>query len=57
MSRQPSSALVVPLMQQSRFQNMSNTITGKIDEMGSRIDDLERQVGELVQSAGDGRDR
>ena len=44
-------------MQQGRFQNMSNTITGKIDEMGSRIDDLERQVGELVQSAGDGRDR
>ena len=57
MSRQPLSALIVPLMQHGRFQNMSNTITGKIDEMGSRIDDLERQVGELVQSAGDGRDR
>jgi len=29
---------------QTRFQNMSDGIIGKIDEMGARIDDLEKNV-------------
>ena len=31
---------------------MTESIVGRIDEMGSRIDDLERSVGELIQHAG-----
>ena len=38
--------------QQSRFQDMSNQIIGKIDDMGSRIDDLEKSIGELMEHAG-----
>ena len=37
---------------QGRFQEMSDTIINRIDEMGARIDDLERSVGELMQQAG-----
>jgi len=33
---------------QSRFQTMSENIIGRIDEMGTRIDDLERSIAELV---------
>ena len=40
------------LEQQSRFQNMTDSIIGRIDEMGSRIDELEKSVGELIQHAG-----
>ena len=36
---------------QSRFQTMSENIIGRIDEMGTRIDDLERSIAELVQEA------
>jgi heat shock factor-binding protein 1 len=35
---------------QSRFQTMSDAIIGRIDEMGSRIDELERSIGELVSN-------
>ena len=38
--------------QQSRFTNMADSIITRIDEMGSRIDDLEKSVGELIQQAG-----
>eukprot|EP00604_Paraphysomonas_vestita_P001912 CAMPEP_0174819244 /NCGR_PEP_ID=MMETSP1107-20130205/2362_1 /TAXON_ID=36770 /ORGANISM="Paraphysomonas vestita, Strain GFlagA" /LENGTH=46 /DNA_ID= /DNA_START= /DNA_END= /DNA_ORIENTATION= len=31
---------------------MSTTIIGRIDEMGSRIDDLERSIAELMEQAG-----
>jgi heat shock factor-binding protein 1 len=31
---------------------MSDSIISKIDEMGSRIDDLEKSIGELVKEAG-----
>ncbi len=31
---------------------MSNQIIGKIDEMGSRIDDLEKSIGDLMEHAG-----
>ena len=40
------------LPQQTRFQTMSDSIIGRIDEMGSRIDDLEKSIGELIQHAG-----
>ena len=28
---------------------MSTTIIGRIDEMGNRIDDLEKSIGDLMQ--------
>lgn len=28
---------------------MSDTILGRIDEMGNRIDDLEKSIGDLMQ--------
>jgi len=31
---------------------MSDSIIGRIDEMGTRIDDLEQSIGELIQQAG-----
>merc|ERR1719201_1058578 len=31
---------------------MSDSIIGRIDEMGSRIDDLEKSIGDLIQQAG-----
>ena len=37
---------------QSRFQTMSNAIIGRIDEMGNRIDDLEKSVSDLMTQAG-----
>jgi|TARA_B110000444_G_scaffold225849_1_gene229974 heat shock factor-binding protein 1 len=36
---------------QSRFQTMSDSIITRIDEMGERIDDLERSVQDLVTQA------
>jgi len=37
---------------QTRFQEMSDTIVGRIDEMGGRIDDLERSIADLMQQTG-----
>ena len=37
---------------QGRFQEMSDSIIGRIDEMGSRIDDLENSISDLMQEAG-----
>jgi len=31
---------------------MSEAIIGRIDEMGTRIDDLEHSIGDLMQQAG-----
>ena len=31
---------------------MSDSIISRVDEMGSKIDDLEKQIGELVQQSG-----
>eukprot|EP00238_Polyblepharides_amylifera_P012461 CAMPEP_0196582368 /NCGR_PEP_ID=MMETSP1081-20130531/38680_1 /TAXON_ID=36882 /ORGANISM="Pyramimonas amylifera, Strain CCMP720" /LENGTH=78 /DNA_ID=CAMNT_0041902909 /DNA_START=126 /DNA_END=362 /DNA_ORIENTATION=- len=47
-------AFVQNLLQQmqGRFQTMSDSIIGRIDEMGHRIDDLEKSIGELIQQAG-----
>lgn len=36
---------------QTRFQSMSDNIIGRIDEMGTRIDDLEKSIADLVQEA------
>jgi heat shock factor-binding protein 1 len=36
---------------QDRFQKMSDTIINRIDEMGTRIDDLEKSISDLVQEA------
>jgi len=37
---------------QGRFATMSDTIIGRIDEMGNRIDELENSIGELMAQAG-----
>jgi hypothetical protein len=37
------------LWQQTRFNQMSEQIIGKIDDMGQRIDDLERSIAELME--------
>jgi heat shock factor-binding protein 1 len=37
---------------QNRFNQMSTSIIGRIDEMGNRIDDLEKSITELMNQAG-----
>lgn len=37
---------------QTRFSRLSDTILGRIDDMGSKIDDLEKSIGELMDQAG-----
>eukprot|EP01036_Dinobryon_divergens_P034094 gene34094-44051_t len=37
---------------QQRFNQMSSSIIGRIDEMGNRIDDLEKSISDLMQQAG-----
>ncbi|XP_067281960.1 heat shock factor-binding protein 1-like protein 1 [Pseudorasbora parva] len=37
---------------QNRFQNLSDQIISKMDEMGTRIDDLEKNVADLMTQAG-----
>jgi len=39
-------------MQQHRFNQMSGSIIGRIDEMGNRIDDLEKSISDLMEQAG-----
>ncbi|KAK9830443.1 hypothetical protein WJX72_011790 [[Myrmecia] bisecta] len=36
---------------QARFEQMSQAIVGRVDEVGARLDDLEKLVGDLVQQA------
>lgn len=38
---------------QSRFAQMSDAIIGRIDEMGARIDDLEKSIAELMEQTND----
>ncbi|XP_044498788.1 heat shock factor-binding protein-like [Mangifera indica] len=47
-------AFVQNLLQQmqSRFQTMSESIIMKIDEMGSRIDELEQSINDLRSEMG-----
>jgi heat shock factor-binding protein 1 len=40
-------------LQQSRFQQMSDAIITKIDAMGTRIDELERSVADLMDQVSD----
>jgi len=37
---------------QSKFEQMSESIIGRIDEMGNRIDDLEKSISDLMAQAG-----
>ena len=37
----------------ARFQTMSDAIIGRIDDMGNRIDELERSISELMTQTGD----
>jgi len=37
---------------QSRFQTMSDAIINRIDDMGTRIDDLEKSIQELIVETG-----
>mmetsp|Transcript_24425 Transcript_24425/g.48584 ORF Transcript_24425/g.48584 Transcript_24425/m.48584 type:complete len:87 (-) Transcript_24425:34-294(-) len=37
---------------QTRFNQMSEAIIGRIDEMGNRIDDLEKSIADLMAQAG-----
>merc|ERR1719233_959754 len=36
----------------TRFQEMSNSIITRLDEMGERLDDLERSIGDLMNQSG-----
>ena len=36
---------------QDRFKGMSENIVNRIDEMGSRIEDLEKSIEELVKES------
>lgn len=51
---QELTAYVQGLLQQmqARFEEMSNNIISRIDEMGARIDDLEHSIDELMQQSG-----
>ena len=53
-STQDLTIFVQNLLQQmqGRFATMSDSIIGRIDEMGHRIDELESSIGELMAQAG-----
>lgn len=36
----------------ARFSKLSDTILGRIDDMGSKIDDLEKSIADLMDQAG-----
>mmetsp|Transcript_12785 Transcript_12785/g.19239 ORF Transcript_12785/g.19239 Transcript_12785/m.19239 type:complete len:95 (+) Transcript_12785:137-421(+) len=37
---------------QTRFNRLSDTIVGRIDDMGSKIDELEKSINDLMDQAG-----
>jgi hypothetical protein len=39
-------------IQQTRFNDMGNSILGRMDEMGKRMDELESNIGGLMTQAG-----
>jgi len=48
-------ALVVQVLlqqMQNRFEQMSSSIIGRIDEMGERIDQLEKSIDTLMKQTG-----
>jgi len=38
--------------QQSKFENMGNTIIGRIDDVGTRIETLEKSIADLMDNPG-----
>mmetsp|Transcript_17702 Transcript_17702/g.21733 ORF Transcript_17702/g.21733 Transcript_17702/m.21733 type:complete len:90 (+) Transcript_17702:141-410(+) len=36
----------------TRFQEMSDSIIGRLDDMGKRLDELESSIGDLMTQAG-----
>jgi hypothetical protein len=40
------------LPQQTRFNKLSDTIVGRIDDMGSKIDELEKALNDVMAQAG-----
>jgi Heat shock factor binding protein 1 len=40
------------MTQQTKFSNMGNSIMGRMDEMGKRMDELESSIAELMDQAG-----
>nr|CCA21511.1 predicted protein putative [Albugo laibachii Nc14] len=38
---------------QNRFSQMSDAIIGRIDDMGTRIDELEKSIGDLMDQTND----
>ena len=39
-------------LKQNRFNQLSDTIIGRIDDMGTKIDELERSVNEMMNQVG-----
>ena len=37
---------------QNRFDTMSKTVVSKLDDMGKRIDELEKSISELINESG-----
>ncbi|KAL6044834.1 Heat shock factor-binding protein 1 [Balamuthia mandrillaris] len=52
--QQDLNVMVETVLQQMqlRFEQMSDAILGKIDDMGARITQLEKSMGDLMESAG-----
>ena len=38
---------------QERFEEMSGNIVGRVDEMGKRIDDIEKSINEIMNELGE----
>lgn len=38
---------------QERFEEMSGNIIGRVDEMGKRIDDIEKSINEIMNDLGE----
>ncbi len=41
-----------PKFKQNRFNQLSDTIIGRIDDMGTKIDELDRSVNEMMNQVG-----
>ena len=52
----PLAFIMCGVTQTERFTSMSTNILGRIDELGARIDDLERQIEDMVQGSGEEED-
>ena len=49
---QASAHTSVCAMQTDRFTSMSSNILGRIDELGTRIDQLEKQIEDMMTQSG-----